>query len=83
MHTNYFATPGTGPSFLFVFNEMSYAELPYVHEIVNHTHTILCSIALIQMLQSVARKAVTTEAVPVSTLHHLLTVLDSTRDAGF
>ena len=35
------------------------------------------------MIQSVARKAVTVEAVIDSTLHYLLTVLDSARDANF
>jgi hypothetical protein len=62
---------------------MPYAELLYVLEIVNHTHAILGSIPLVQMLQPGARKAITTEAVPDSTLHDLLTVLDSARDAGF
>ena len=83
MNTYYLTALGTGPLFLFVSNEMSYAELLYVHEIVNHTHAILGSIALIQVIQPVARKPVTTEAVPDFTLHYLLTVLDSARDAGF
>lgn len=30
MNTSYLAALGTGPPFLFVSNEMSYAELPYV-----------------------------------------------------
>jgi hypothetical protein len=50
MNTNYLATLGTGPPFLFVSNEPSYANLLYVHEIVNHTHTILGPIALIQVI---------------------------------
>ncbi len=83
MNTNYFAALGAGPPFLFVSNKMSYAELLYVYKIVNHTHTVVGSIALIQVIQPVARKTVTTKAVPGSTLHYLLTVLDSTVDAGF
>ena len=83
MNTDYLAALGTGPPFLFVSNELSYADLLYVHEIVNHTHAILGSITLIQVIQPVARKAVTAEAVPDSTLHYLLTVLDSACDAGF
>jgi len=83
MNTNYLATLWTGPPFLFVSNELPYADLLYVHEIVNHTHTILRSISLIQRIQPVARKAVTVEAVPHFTLHSLLTVFDSTHDAGF
>ena len=62
---------------------MSYAELLYVREIVNHTHTILGSIALIQVIQPVARKSVTAEAVPDFTSPYLLTVFDSACDAGF
>jgi hypothetical protein len=83
MNTNDPATLGTGPSFLFVFDEKPYAELPYAHEILNHAHAILGSIALIQVLQPVAGKAFTTEAVPGFSLPYLLTVLDSARDAGF
>jgi hypothetical protein len=74
---------GTGPPFLFAFNEMPYAELPDVLQIVDHAHAILGSIALIQMVQPGAGKAFTTEAVPDSALHYHLTVFDSTRDAGF
>ena len=62
---------------------MPYAELPYVLEIVNHAHAILGSIPLVQMVQRGARKAITTEAVPDSTLRYLLTILDSACDAGF
>ena len=83
MNTNDLAALGTGPLFLFASDEMPYAELLYVFEIANHTHTILGSIALIQVLQSGARKAVTTKTVAYSTLHYLLTVLDSARDAGY
>ena len=83
MNTYQLAALRTGPSFLFVSNEMSYAELLYVHEIINHTHAILGSIALIQVIQPVARKPVTTEAVLDFTLPYRLTVLDSAYDAGF
>ena len=62
---------------------MSYAGLLYVHEIVDHTHSILGPITLIQVIQPVARKPVTPEAVPDFTLPHLLTVLDSACGAGF
>ena len=83
VNTNYLAALGTGPPFLFVSNERPYAELFYIHEIVNHTHAILGSVPLVQMVQPGARKVVTTETVPDSTLHYLFTVLDSARDAGF
>ncbi len=62
---------------------MSYAELLYVHEIVNHTHSILGSITLIQVTQPVARKPVAAVAVPGIVLLKRLTVLDSARHAGF
>jgi hypothetical protein len=83
MNTNYLTALRTGPPFLFISNKMPYTELPYVLEILNHTHTILGSIAFIQMVQPVAGKAVTTEAVLDFTFCYLCTVLDSTRDAGF
>lgn len=81
MNTDYLAALGTGPPFLFVSNELPKTELLYIHEIVNHAHTILGSIALIQVIQLVARKAVTVEAVPNAAWRYLLTVLDSTGDA--
>ena len=83
MNTNYLTAFGTGPPFLFISNKMSYTGLPYVLEIINHTHTILRSIALIQVFQPVAGKAVTTETVLEFIFRYLFTVLDSTRDAGF
>lgn len=61
---------------------MSYAELLYVHEIVDHTHAILGPITLIHVIQPVARKPVAAEAVPDFTVPYLLTVLDSACDAG-
>ena len=83
MNTYQLTALGTSPPLFFVSNEMSYAELLYVHEIFDHTHTILGSIALIQVIQLVARKTVTTEAVPDFTSPYLLTGLDSAGDAGF
>jgi hypothetical protein len=83
MNTNYLTALGTGPPYLFVSNKISYAKLPYILEIVNHTHTILSSIALIQVVQPVAGKAVATEAVLEYTFRYLFTVLDSTSNAGF
>jgi len=74
---------GTGPPFLFVSHEMSYAELLYVYEIVDHTNAIPGFIALIQVIQSVARKPATAEAVPDFTSPYLLTVLDAACDADF
>lgn len=83
MNTEKLTALRTGPFFLFVSNEMPYPVLPDVLKIVNHTHTILGSIALIQVVQPVARKPVTAEAVPGFALPCLLTVLDPACDAGF
>jgi hypothetical protein len=47
----------TDPLFLFVSDEMPYAELLHVHEILDHTHSILGFIALIQVIQPVAGKS--------------------------
>ncbi len=82
MNTYQPTAPGTGPPFLFVFHEMSYPELLYVQEIVDHAHAILGSITCIQVTQSVARKPVTAEAVPAFTAPNPLTVLDQAGDAG-
>lgn len=73
---------GTGPPFRFVSDEMSYAELFYVHEVVDHAHPVLGSIPLIQVLQPVARKRVTAEAVPGFALPNLHTGLDAAHNAS-
>ena len=61
---------------------MSYAELLYTYEILDHAHSILGSITPIQVIQPVARKHVTAEAVPSFTLPNLIAGLDSAYDAG-
>jgi len=83
MNTNYLATLGASPLFLFVFNEISYAELSYIFEIVNHTHNVLGSIAIIQVVQYDTGKAITTKTILDSTFYYFLTILDSARDADF
>jgi hypothetical protein len=83
MNTNQLTALGTGPPVFFVSDEMSHAEPLYVHEIVNHTHSIVGSVTPIQVIQPVARKPVTAGAVADFTVPHLLTVLDSACDAGF
>lgn len=83
MNTYQLTAPGTGPPFLFVSHETSYAGLFYVDEVSNHTHTILGPIALIQAIQTVARKSLTAEAVPRLALPYHLAVLYPACDAGF
>jgi hypothetical protein len=83
MNTDHFSALGAGPPFLLVSDELSYADHLYIHEIVNHAHAILGSVAMIQMFQPVAGKPVTAEAVPDLALFYFLAVFDSAGDAGF
>ena len=83
MNTEYLTAFMAAPPFFFVSDEMPYAEFSNVLEIADHAHAILGSIPLIQMVQPDAREAVTTETILDSGVHYLLTVLDSTYDAGF
>jgi hypothetical protein len=77
------AASGTGPPFLFIADESPDADFLDVREILDHAHAILGSIALIQVFQPVARKAVASKTVFDFTLRYFLAILDSTRDAGF
>lgn len=52
-------------------------------EIVDHAHAVFGPIARIQMIQPVAGKSVTAEAVPDFALYYLHTGLDSADDTGF
>ena len=83
VNTEHLTAIWASPPFLFVSDEMPYAEFSNVIEIADHAHAILGSIPLIQMVQPNAREAVTTEAVLDFGVHHLLTVLDSAHDANF
>lgn len=82
MNTNQPVAFGTGPPLLFVFEETPYAELLHVYEIVDHAHAIPGPVALIQVVQPVARKPVTAEAVPGFTFPYPVTSLDPAGDAG-
>jgi hypothetical protein len=82
VNTNDLAALGTGPPFLFVFNKLTYPEFPYILEVAHHTHAILRAIALIELLQPGARKAVTAEAEPGAALDDLLAVLDDASGTG-
>ena len=83
MNTEYLTAFWASPPFFFGSYEMPYAEFSNVLKICDHAHAILGSIPLIQMVQPDAREAVTTKAVLDFSVHYLLTVLDSTYDAGF
>lgn len=62
MHANHFTTFRTKPFRFFVPDEMSDAKFIYHFEIVDHAHSILCSVALVQIFQSEAGKTITTIA---------------------
>ena len=46
----------TGPPFLFVSDELPYAELPDVLQVADHAHAVFWSVPLVQMLQPDARE---------------------------
>ena len=83
MNANYFTAPWTSPSFFFVSDKMSNTELPYVHEVVNHAHAIICSIAFIQMIQLSTREAVTIEAELNVIFRYLFTIFNFACNASF
>ena len=56
MNTDYLAALRTGPFFLFPFNKIPDAEFSDVLQIVDHAHTILGSVPLIQVIQSAQGK---------------------------
>lgn len=83
MNTECLTAFRAAPPFFFAFDEMPYAKFSDVLQIFNHAHAIPGSVALIQVVQSGAREAITTEAVLDFGVHHLLTALDPAHDANF
>jgi hypothetical protein len=60
MDTNHFTTFGTDPFHFLIPNEMSNPKFIYHFEIVDHAHSILCSISFIQLFQPGAWITITT-----------------------
>jgi len=83
MNAKHHTAPGTGPPYIFIFNEFPDSGFLYVHEILNHAHSVLGSITLIEVVQPVAGEMVTAEAIPGPALRQHLAVLDTAVDAGF
>lgn len=83
MDTQQPAALRTGPPLLFVSDELPYAKLFHVNEIVYHAHSISGSITFIQMIQCIAGKPLTVKAVADFALPHLPAVFDFTCNAGF
>jgi len=50
MNANDFSACGTCPPVLFMFDEISYAELLYVVKIINHAHAVICSVTLAEFV---------------------------------
>jgi hypothetical protein len=59
MNTNHFTTFGTYPFHFFIPNEISDPDFIYHFEIIDHAHSILCSVSLIQLFQLSAGKIIT------------------------
>jgi len=83
VNTEYLTAFRASPPFFFVSDKMPYAEFSNALEVIDHAHAVPGSIPLIQTVQPVAREAVTAKAVLDFGVHDLLTILDSTYDAGF
>ena len=82
MNTYQLAAFGTGPLFLFVSNEKSYAKLLYVYEIVDHAHAIVDPVAFIQVIQPVAGKVAALKAISGPASRYLLAGLYPAQNAG-
>ncbi|MGB5099238.1 MAG: hypothetical protein WBN94_01385 [Methanothrix sp.] len=83
MNAEHLAAFWANPPFFFVSDEMPYPEFSDVLKIVDHAHAVLGPIPLVQMVQPNTREAVTIEAVLDFGIRYLLTVFNSTNDAGF
>jgi len=82
MHTNYLATLWACPFFFFLSYEISYAGSFYILQIINHTHTVFCSIAVIEMLQVFTWEAVAIKAILDFVFCHQNTCFNFAHDAG-
>jgi hypothetical protein len=59
VNANHLTTFGADPFLFFIPNEMSDPKFIYHPEIVDHAHSILCSVSLVQIFQPDAGKSVT------------------------
>ena len=71
MNTYDFATFGTCPSAHLLLNEISYTDLLYVLKIINHAHTVFCSVSSVEVNQPVAGVFPAIEAIlQIGSLEH-------------
>ncbi len=64
MNTNDFSTFGTCPSNHLLFYEISYPDFFYDHKIINHAHTVFCSVSSVEVIQPVTGVLPALEAIP-------------------
>lgn len=82
MHAEHLAALRTGPAHLFAAEEVLYAVLLDVLQVVHHAHPVLGPVTSIQTIQPVARKPVAFETVSGGARLSVLTTLDAAMDAG-
>ena len=84
MNTKHFTTFGTNPFRLFIPNEVSDPKFINYFEIVDHTHSIFCSVTLIQLFQPGTWKFITAiGTILCFTLGDFFTVSDFTSGTTF
>jgi len=84
MNTNYFPTFGTNPFLVFITNEMSDPGFIYQFEVIDHAHSILGSVSLIQLFQPGAGETITTiRTVLGFAVGDLFTISDSTYGSAY
>jgi hypothetical protein len=60
MNANHFTAFGTDPFLFFIPNEMPDPEFIDHFEIIDHAHSVLIPVSLVQMFQPIARKTIAT-----------------------
>ncbi len=84
MNTNHFTTFGTNPFHFFIPDEMSDTKFIYHFEIIDHAHSILGSVSLIQLFQSGAGEIITTIGTILGfAFRDFVAVSDYTRSTAF
>jgi hypothetical protein len=83
MNTNDFATFETCSSADLSFNEISYTDVLYVLKIINHAHTVFCSVSSVEVVQPVAGVLPAIEAISqIGSLEHF-TLFYPAQGSGF
>jgi hypothetical protein len=80
--TEHLTTLKTSPFLVLAPYKPPYSEFLYVRQVLNHAHSILRSIALVQMFKGLAGELVATEAELDSWSFELAAILDAATNAG-